>query len=121
MSDTWDDGYEESLDDGHEFAERPLSLPDHSLPGEEGGQGFTRDDQRAEMLEKGIFFAQYPGTCVICSYPIALDDPITGKDVQGYRHAGCKGKQTFRTQYNKEQEETKNFLLKKASEEAENF
>ena len=63
----------------------------------------------------------WDGTCVVCREPIYVGDPITGKKVDGYRHAGCVGKQTFRTQYNKEQEEAENFLLKKASEEAENF
>ena len=121
MSDTWDDGYEESLDDGHEFAERHLSMPDNSLPGEEGGQGFTRDDQRAEKLGGGVFKAMFEGKCVVCREPIHVDDPSTGNNVDGYRHAGCVGEQTFRTQHNKEQEEAENFLLKKASEEAENF
>tara|TARA_R110000824_G_scaffold245093_2_gene434117 strand:+ start:3998 stop:4363 length:366 start_codon:yes stop_codon:yes gene_type:complete len=121
MSDTWDDGYEESLDDGHKFAERHLSLPDDSLPGEEGGQRFTWDDQRAEKLGGGVFVAMWDGICVVCREPFPAGDLITGKNVDGYRHAGCVGEQTFRTQYNKEQEEAENFLLKKASEEAEDF
>ena len=87
-----------------------ISLPDNSLPGEEGGQGFTRDDQRAEKLGGGVFVAMWDGTCVVCAEPFPAGDPITGTKVDGYRHAGCVGKQTFRTQYNKDEEASNEFL-----------
>ena len=75
MSDTWDDGYEESLDDGHEFAERHLSNPYE----EEGGGDLTLDDPRSERLDKGVVPARFKGTCVVCEFPIRLDDLITGQ------------------------------------------
>ena len=122
MSDTWDDGYEESLDDGHEFAERHLSLPDGSFPGdEEGGQGFTFDDPRSERLDKGVVPARFKGKCVICEAPIELDDPITGRGVNGWRHAGCEGEQIFETRYKKDEKAADDLLKKQAEKDCEDF
>jgi|APSaa5957512576_1039674.scaffolds.fasta_scaffold110571_1 hypothetical protein len=119
MSDTWDDGYEESLDDGHEFAERHLSLPDDSFPGEEGGQDFTFDDPRSERLDKGVVPARFKGKCVICEAPIELGDPITAQGINGWRHAGCKGEQVFETQYKKDEKAANDLLEKQAEKQAE--
>ena len=121
MSDTWDGGYEESLDDGHEFAERHLSLPDNSLPGEEGGQGFTWDGARSERLDKGVVPARFKGTCVVCEAPIELDDPITAQGVNGWRHAGCKGEQIFETRYKKDEKAADDLLKKQSEKEGEDF
>ena len=120
MSDTWDDGYEESLDDGHEFAEKELLLPSDPSE-EEGGMKLTSDDQRAEKLGGGVFVAMWDGTCVVCKEPFKAGDPITHKNVKGYRHAGCDGEQAFQTRYNKEEEEANAFLEEGCRKQARDF
>ena len=117
MSDTWDDGYEESLDDGHEFAERHLSNPYE----EEGGGDLTLDDPRSERLDKGVVPARFKGTCVICEAPIELGDPITGQGVNGWRHAGCKGEQIFETRYKKDEKAANDLLEEGFRKEARDF
>ena len=109
-NDGWEDGYNDSLDDGHEFAEEHLSLPGDPFFEEEGGRGLTMEDPHAEKLGGGVFLAMYEGDCVICTEPIHVGDPITGKGVKGYRHAGCSGEQIFRTRYNKDEEASNEFL-----------
>ena len=109
-NDGWEDGYNDSLDDGHEFAEEHLSLPGDPFSDEEGGHGLTMEDPHAEKLGGGVFLAMYEGDCVICTEPIHVGDPITGKGVKGYRHAGCSGEQIFRTRYNKDEEASNEFL-----------
>ena len=95
MSDTWDGGYEDSIDDGHEFAEKELLSSSEPFE-EEGGRAFTLDDPRSkkdprsEKLDKGVEPARFKGTCVVCEFPIRLDDLITGQGVKGWRHAGCE-------------------------------
>ena len=95
MSDTWDGGYEDSIDDGHEFAEKELLSSSESFE-EEGGGAFTLDDPRSrkdprsEKLDKGVVPARFKGTCVVCEFPIRLDDWITEQGVNGWSHAGCE-------------------------------
>ena len=113
MSDTWDGGYEESLEDGHEFAEEHLSLPGDPYSEEEGGHGLTMEDPHAEKLGGGVFLAMYEGKCATCAEPIHVDDPITNKGVNGYRHAGCEGVQIFETQYKKNEKAAKGFLWRR--------
>ncbi len=120
MSDTWDDGYEESLDDGHDFAEKELLLPSGPFE-EEGGKGVTWDDPRSEKLDKGVVPARFNGECVICEDPIELGDPITGQGVNGWRHAGCIGEQVFETQYKKAEKATHAILEEGFRKEAGDF
>ena len=101
MSDGWDEGWTESLDDGHEFADRVLSDRPTS------GGGFHRDEHdkhfdadaaeinmspgaqgRARRLDKGVIEAKFPGTCEVCHSAIQVNDPITS-NAGGWRHAGC--------------------------------
>ena len=95
MSNTWDDGYEDSIDDGHEFAEKELLSSSETFE-EEGGTAFTLDDprskgdDRSEKLDKGVMPARFKGTCVVCEFPIRLDDWITGQGVNDWSHAGCE-------------------------------
>jgi len=121
VSDTWDGGYEESLDDGHEFAERQLLLPEDPAFAEEGGRGVTWDDQRAEKLEKGLVFARFNGTCVVCCDPIEINDPITAVGVNGWRHAGCEGEQVFETQYKKDEKAANDLLDRESRRQAREF
>ena len=110
MSDTWDDGYEESLEHGHDFAEDHLSLPG---PEPEGGSGLTWESSHPETLEKGMVQARYEGTCVVCKESIRIGEPITGKGVSGWRHAGCKGDQKFETRYKAEEKLSNEYLDEK--------
>jgi len=95
MSDTWDGGYEDSIDDGHEFAEKELLSSSEPFE-EEGGGAFTLDDPRSkkdprsEKLDKGVQPARFKGTCVVCEFPIRLDDLITAQGANAWRHAGCE-------------------------------
>ena len=126
MSDTWDGGYEDSIDDGHEFAEKELLSSSEPFE-EEGGRAFTLDDPRSkkdprsEKLDKGVVPARFKGTCVICEDPIELGDPITGQGVNGWRHAGCKGEQVFETQYKKAEKATNALLEEGFRKEARDF
>ena len=107
MTDGWDDGYEDSIDDGHEFAEKFLSPPIAT-----GGSGFdvvsedTPVDKPppAEKLGPGIVLSQFEGICVVRGDKINLGDPITHQDaeghqINGWRHAGCIGPQVRETLY----------------------
>ena len=118
MTDGWDDGYEDSIDDGHEFAEKFLSPPEAT-----GGSGFdvvsedTPVDKPppAEKLGSGIVLAQFEGICVVHGDKINIDDPITHQDANGYpmngwRHAGCIGPQAFTTRYKQAEKMTDDFL-----------
>ena len=116
MSDTWDGGYEDSIDDGHEFAEKELLLPGGPFE-DEGGMGVTFDDPRSEKLDKGVVPARFAGTCVVCEAPIGVGDPITGQGVNGWRHAGCLGEQVVETQYTKNEAASNEFLMKTQAEE----
>ena len=118
MSDTWDGGYEDSIDDGHEFAEKMFDLPSDSFE-KEVDRDRTLDDPRSERLDKGVVPARFKGTCVICEAPIELDDPITGQGVNGWRHAGCVGEQIFETQYKKDEKAADDLLKKQAEKQAE--
>ena len=120
MSDTWDDGYEDSIDDGHEFAEKMFALPSDSFE-EEVDRDRTLDDPRSERLDKGVVPARFKGTCVICEAPIELGDPITGQGVNGWRHAGCKGEQIFETRYKKDEKAANNLLEEGFRKEARDF
>ena len=126
MSDTWDGGYEDSIDDGHEFAEKELLSSSEPFE-EEGGRAFTLDDPRSkkdprsEKLDKGVVPASRSGKCVICKFPIELGDPITGQGVNGWRHAGCLGNQVFETQYKKDEKAANDLLKEKHEEEGRNF
>ena len=75
MSDTWDGGYEDSIDDGHEFAEKELLSSSEPFE-EEGGRAFTLDDPRSEKLDKGVQPARFKGICVICDEPINIGDAV---------------------------------------------
>ena len=120
MSDTWDGGYEESLDDGHEFAEKMFDLPSDSFE-DEVDRDRTLDDPRSERLDKGVVPARFKGTCVICEAPIEVGDPITGQGVNGWRHAGCKGEQIFETRYKKDEKAADDLLKKQSEKEGEDF
>ena len=107
MSDTWDGGYEDSIDDGHEFAEKMFDLPSDSFE-DEVDRDRTLDDPRSERLDKGVVSARFKGTCVICERPINIGDaiaiqyqrakstgffPVSSHDappaVEGWRHVHC--------------------------------
>jgi hypothetical protein len=113
MSDTWDGGYEDSIDDGHEFAEKELLLPSDFFE-EEGGVGLTAEDPHAKKLGGGVFEAMYDGTCAVCAEPIHAGDPITDKNVNGWRHAGCEGEQVFESQFKKDEKAAKDHFKKQA-------
>ena len=118
--DDYDEGWGKSLDDGHEFAEKHLSLPGDPSE-EEGGRAFTLDDPRSEKLDKEVVPASRSGKCVICKFPIELGDPITAQGVNGWRHAGCKGEQVFETQYKKAEKATNALLEEGFRKEARDF
>ena len=112
MTDGWDDGYEDSIDDGHEFAEKFMSSP-----GATGGSGsdLASDATPSEKLDFGIVPASYSGTCVVCKSPINVGDPITAQDAKGWRmngwrHAGCVGPQAFTSRYKQAEKMTDDFL-----------
>ena len=117
MSDTWDGGYEDSIDDGHEFAEKELLLPSDNLLDEEGGRASALEDPHAKKLGGGVFVAMWDGICVVCKEPFPAGDLITHKNVDGYRHAGCVGKQIFRTRYNRDESAANEFLMRNQGEE----
>jgi hypothetical protein len=112
MTDGWDDGYEDSIDDGHEFAEKFMSSP-----GATGGSGsdLASDATPSEKLDFGIVPAKFEGICVVHGDKINIDDPITHQDANGYpmngwRHAGCIGPQAFTTRYKQAEKMTDDFL-----------
>jgi hypothetical protein len=102
MSDTWDDGYVESEEDGHEYADRYLGDPNDG-----SGMGFSRaNDQhfdedmkelnlspgpegQARRIDRGVIEAKFPGLCRACDGPIVINEPITSNVRGGWRHAGC--------------------------------
>lgn len=103
MSDTFDDGYEESWEDGHEFADRFLSdaepvPPEHAMHRSEDDAHFNRDAAelnispgtlgQARRIDRRVIEAKFPGTCVACRAAIRVNDPVTN-DGDGWRHAGC--------------------------------
>ena len=108
MTNSWDQDWESSLDDGHEFADRLLSDEPAVVPGihrSEDDSYFDRDAAEANMspgaqgrarrIDPGVIEAKFPGTCVECRDAIVVNEPVTN-DGRGWRHAGCGGAEQTR-------------------------
>ena len=117
MTDDWDDGYEESLDEGHDFAEKVLGrIPpeyewtDFGLVEVVGGKGMVIDKAKGEQLDTGVVAAIRVGICTVCKDPIEVNDPIKSATKGGWRHAGCSGEQKFVNKYQQEKKLRDDFL-----------
>ena len=91
MTDGWEDGFNDSLDDGHEFAEDHLLLPGGDFE-EEGGKGSLVVGGDTPLA--GGVIAEFQGTCVVEGDQINVGDEIKKVEGSGWRHVGCIGAPT---------------------------
>ena len=114
MTDDWDDGYEESVDHGHDFAEEvyeklPTELDDYGRP-VTGGKGMMEEKSQGDQLDVGIVTARFSGKCTVCELQIEVGDPIKSATQGGWRHAGCLSEQKIVNQYQQEKKLRDGFL-----------
>ncbi len=100
MTDAYDDGYEEALDDGHDLADVYIAPRGETFvmdpDPDEGGRGFTVEGEDlpkpGTVLAPGVVVAEDFGkNCCVCGEPIFSGQVIHKFQGSSWRHAGCLG------------------------------
>ena len=95
MTNTWDDGYEEAVDDGHDFEDKYLP-PEGGTFEDEGGRGFILEGEDipkpGTVLAPGVVVAEDFGRdCCVCGTRILSGQVIHKVKGSSWRHTGCFG------------------------------
>ena len=98
MTDAYDDGYEDALDDGHDLADVPHRVGQGEtveMDPEEGGRGFIVEGEDlpkpGTVLAPGVVIANFNGECCICGGRTFIGEVIHKVQGSGWRHPDCSG------------------------------
>ena len=100
MTNTYDDGYEEAVDDGHDLADEYLAPKGETFEmdpdPEEGGRGFIVEGEDlpkpGTVLAPGVVVAEdFGNDCCVCGKRIFSGQVIHKFQGSSWRHEGCLG------------------------------